>query len=110
MPISHKYKLIFIHIAKNAGTSLEDAFEMTDSGHKTWQYYKETYSSEWNAYKKIAVVRNPFERFISNYYYSIMDKSFHHSKDGNARHGKHPDYDFCKNTEINPYRRFDVLR
>lgn len=83
MFISHKYKVIFIHIQKNGGTSIERAFEESDA-----ELVKSirTSSSErtlrhcvvsdvrvaiddniFKNYKKFSVVRNPFDRMVSWY-------------------------------------------
>ena len=43
MPVDHKRKLIFIHIPKNAGTSIEKHCDMNDTGHKSWKYYYSKY-------------------------------------------------------------------
>lgn len=100
MPISHKNRLIFIHVPKNAGTSIEKQLDMTDTGHKSWDYYAARYPSEWVKYRSFAVIRNPFDRLLSNYEYAKLEKSYWHSVDGNAVYGKHPDYDVCHNNSF----------
>jgi hypothetical protein len=100
MPISHKHKIIFIHIPKNAGTSISTALEMSDIGHHFWSYYFKKYSNEWNSYTKIAVIRNPWERVVSCYEYSKMEESYWHSLSGNPKHPKHPDLDLLKNVSF----------
>jgi len=76
MPISHKHKLIFIHIPKTAGTSIQETFSMEDSGHYTCKELKKKYPKEWDIYTKFAVIRNPWDRLVSNYYYILSDKNF----------------------------------
>ena len=74
MPVDHKRKLIFVHIPKNAGTSIEKHCEMDDTGHKNWKYYYSKYVTEWNEYTSFAVIRDPIDRFISCYRYARMKK------------------------------------
>lgn len=97
MPISHEAKLIFIHIPKNAGTAITNYFAMDDDGHHNAAYYIEKYPDYWPLYKKISVIRNPWERVVSCYKYARLEKSYWHASDGNALDGKHPDYDLLKN-------------
>lgn len=93
MPISDKNQSIFIHLPRSAGTSISEALEMYQRGHYSVQFYSREVPEKWEEYKIFTVVRNPYDRFVSCYEYAKMDESYHHSKDGNARHGKHPDYD-----------------
>lgn len=97
MPISRKYKIIFIHIPKNAGTSIISALNMVDEGHHLPEYYQHKYPNEWLEYKKIAVIRNPWDRVVSNYEYSKMAESYWHSHTASATYGPHPDYNLVKN-------------
>ena len=69
MPVDHKRKLIFIHIPKNAGTSIEKYCDMNDTGHHNWKYYFSKYLSDWNEYTSFAVIRDPIDRFISCYHW-----------------------------------------
>lgn len=101
MPYSDKHKTIFIHIPKNAGTAITNALEMNDVGHHTWEYYKNKYPEKWNDYKKIAVVRNPWDRVVSNYEYALMEESYWHSVSGKARYKQHPDLDILRNKNFN---------
>ena len=96
MPISDKHKLIFIHIPKNAGTTITNTLEMSDIGHHGWQYYKSKYPQKWDSYTKISVVRNPWDRVVSCYEYAKMEDSYWHSTNGKSRAGKHLDYDLLK--------------
>lgn len=101
MPISHKHKIIFIHVPKNAGTSVtslpELSFEDTKNGHRTALNAKKAYSDFWENYLKCCIVRNPWDRFVSNFEYAKMEKSYWHSSDGTTAYGKHPDFDTLKN-------------
>ncbi len=90
MPISDKYRAIFIHIPKNAGTSIIKILDMKRSFHRAWKYYKDTFPDNWNNYFKFAVVRNPWDRVVSNYEYAKMEKSYWHSTEDET---KHKDYD-----------------
>lgn len=96
MPISHKYKCIFVHIPKNAGTSIINEFQMKDGGHYTWHQIKRNYPKEWETYFKFTVVRNPYDRFVSGYNYARMERSYWHSADGKTGYGKHEEYDLLK--------------
>jgi hypothetical protein len=101
MPISDKHKVVFIHIPKNGGTSVEKNLNMFETGHKNWSYYKSRYPDRWKNYESLAVIRNPFDRLVSCYNYAKMESSYWHSSDGNAIYGKHPDYNVCNELEFN---------
>jgi hypothetical protein len=96
MPISDKHKLIFVHIPKNAGTSITNHLNMVDAGHHSWSYYARKYPHKWQKYKKISIIRNPWDRVVSCYEYAKMDDSYWHSSKNKARAGKHLDYDLLK--------------
>ncbi len=68
MSICHDKRLIFIHITKNAGSSIKEYFDSDDGlTDLFWDEYKKYYSSYWDSYTKFSIVRNPFCRFISVY-------------------------------------------
>ena len=93
MPISHKHKIIFVHIPKTAGQTIEKSlniFGEDNNGkskasmdllygilngkslqHLTIQEIKKIRESEFRIYKKIAFVRNPFDRIISEYFWRM---------------------------------------
>jgi len=106
MIISHKYKFIFIKTRKTGGSSIEkyllDYLEGTDyvfggmppeglrpynvegdQEHKGWRWIKENYPVEWNSYYKFAVDRNPWDRYVSAYYWykSAKPKKVKHGWD-----------------------------
>lgn len=84
--ISHKHKCIFVHISKTGGTSLEHALfqsegiDITDmltddnnieypEKHLSAVQYRETNPDIFNEYFKFAIVRNPWDRLVSNYFW-----------------------------------------
>lgn len=104
MPISYNYKIIFIHVPKCAGTSIETALQMRENvnfytegvtlknlnelpsdvftdeeyrmcASKNKQHYtfkelnKILPKNIIDNYKKVSVVRNPFDRLVSEYYF-----------------------------------------
>lgn len=99
MPISHSNKLIFLHIPKNAGTAITDAegMDFTHIGHHFPDFYRKNFPYEWENYIKFAVVRNPWDRVVSNYEYGRMAESHWHSVSGKSQYGVHPDYQHLSN-------------
>ena len=88
------YKTIFVHIPKNAGTSIETFFkkdtytfdERMFNRHDTikeirWKLEcndKFKKSKEYNKWKKFAIVRNPYDRMVSWYFfYNIKNLTRH---------------------------------
>lgn len=72
-PYMHKYKCIFIHIPKNAGSSVMKA--LGDSGgrfHVESEYYNEVNDYFYKKYHRFAIVRHPLERLFSAYKYSLQ--------------------------------------
>ncbi len=70
--INHKHKLIFIHIPRTGGTSIERALCGRDwlnihapSKHLTAHTAKKIYSEYWDEYFKFTFVRNPWDRMVS---------------------------------------------
>jgi len=78
--ISHKYKFIFVHVPKTAGTSLRVAMEgmydeLHDPHHSTLFEIKEKLSEMiFQTYFKFCIVRNPWDREVSRYEYIKQDK------------------------------------
>lgn len=87
MPIIDKHDLVFIHVPKCAGTSIERSlgykgnWKKKGGDRKTWfgssngyeldhstiKYLIENCNSYKDTYMKLAVVRNPYERLVSEY-------------------------------------------
>ena len=104
MTINHEKKLIFIHIPKNAGTSIIKAMGVENLYmDKTIEEYKEHYGDYWNEYKKFTVVREPIDRFISAYKFARMDESGWFSATGEEGLEKHHHYELCNEMNINEY-------
>ena len=88
MIISYKYKLVFIHIPKNAGTFVYNLLIKIDPacidirtdgfGHQEYNFIK-----KMDIFEKIkdfiffAIIRNPFDRIISyyNFTYKLFNKN-----------------------------------
>jgi chondroitin 4-sulfotransferase 11 len=97
MPISAKQRAIFVHIPKNAGTAVLHALGMgKNEGHVPWFTYERMDPRKWRKYFKFAIVRNPWERVVSNYLYARMQRSYWHSPDGSTPYKVHPDYETVK--------------
>lgn len=77
-PISHKYKCIFVHIPKAAGTTIQTSEIFSDQrqatgeyvgGHLTAQGFQKQFPEQFNNYFKFTFVRNPFDRLVSAFIY-----------------------------------------
>ena len=95
--IIEKYKTIFVHIPKNAGTSIETFFktdthawdERLFNRHDTIHDIKSKLeindefriNNKYNDYKKFAVVRNPYDRMVSWYFFYNIKNLTRHAKD-----------------------------
>jgi hypothetical protein len=96
-------KILFVHVPKNAGSSVYRALGRDRSTHAELQWYKDNLNPfVYKAIYKFAFVRNPFDRFLSLYNYARMEQSMHHSSvcPDSALHGKHRDYDKLKNASL----------
>ena len=68
-------KTIFIHIPKNAGTAIESVFKPYTrlnnqiDRHASIHDIKHKFPSIYKKYNKFTVIRNPYERMISFYFY-----------------------------------------
>ncbi len=86
MPISDKHKVIFLHIPKTGGTSIEKFLDIKPSASTFYSQYLPLSISvaapqhlpyadlkaklpvdKWVTYYKFAIVRNPWERLLSTY-------------------------------------------
>ena len=72
--IIDKYKSIFIHIPKNAGTSIEEYFgngsvRIQPSKHADIHEIKKKFKNSYNNYRKFTIIRNPYDKMVSWYFY-----------------------------------------
>ena len=68
--INHQYRFIFIHIPRTAGKSVQKFFGKNWHNHKDIsRYAQELEPRIYASYYKFAVVRNPWDRMLSDYNY-----------------------------------------
>ena len=94
MPISHDLKIIYVHIPKTGGGTIEKSlgiFGKDNNGslelnydilygketnkflqHLTIQEINEIKKKEFNNYKKVSFVRNPYDKIVSEYLWRIQ--------------------------------------
>ena len=66
--INHRYRCIFVHIPKTGGKSVNRFFGMHWQNHKDlFRYSKELEPQVFASYFKFAIVRNPWDRMLSDY-------------------------------------------
>ena len=86
MPVYKHHKCIFTHIPKSAGTSIHNVLRGKDmqgwSDHKT---LSQNISASTKDYFKFTYVRNPWDRFVSSYFYF---KNYGRDGKGDVRMGK----------------------
>lgn len=88
MPFCEEKKLLFIHIPKTGGTSIEHSFRdfnkeigvgIKDNKamqHYTYFDYKKNLSEYFNNFMKFSIVRNPYSRIVSDFYFLNSMKDF----------------------------------
>ena len=71
---TNRYKCIFIHIPKTAGTSILSILgEGTiNRDHAIYNIYRKADKQKFNKYYKFTFVRNPWDRVVSTYEYLIQ--------------------------------------
>ena len=72
--IIDQHKAIFIHIPKNAGTSIEEYFgnesvRIQPSKHADIYEIKTKFKNSYNNYRKFTIIRNPYDKMVSWYFY-----------------------------------------
>jgi len=66
--ISRERRFIFVHIPKTGGSSLKSVLGGDWQNHKDLKRYrKELEPSEFDSFFKFAIIRNPWERLVSEY-------------------------------------------
>ena len=68
------HKTIFIHIPKSAGTSIEEYFgnksvRIQPNKHADIYEVKWKFRNSYNNYRKFAIIRNPYDKMVSWYFY-----------------------------------------
>ena len=68
--VNDEYKFIFIHINKTGGSSIEKVFDYEDIKHeRATQIRAKIGEEKWGEYFKFTIIRNPWERLVSEYFY-----------------------------------------
>lgn len=68
-PINDRYKMIFIHIPKCGGISIENALFQKKIGHSKIWIYKAFDKKKFKQYYKFTFVRNPWDRLVSAFFF-----------------------------------------
>ena len=68
------HKAIFIHIPKNAGTSIEtyfanSSFRIQPNKHADIYEIKRKFKNSYKNYRKFTIIRNPYDKMVSWYFY-----------------------------------------
>jgi hypothetical protein len=91
MIVSHRHKLVFTHIPKNAGTSIRrwleahvpDAEKQPDAAKHMTPHHVH---SQHKGYTNFAVVRNPYDRLLSHYHFDTERHAQYLDKKSKLKH------------------------
>lgn len=67
--VNHKYKHVFVHIPKCAGSSMEHQYWVRGNSHFSLHQLYRLHPNEVKQYFKWTFIRNPFDRIASAYYF-----------------------------------------
>ena len=81
--IIEEHKAIFIHIPKNAGTAIEEyfgnnSFRIQPNKHDNIHAIKKRFLNIYNSYRKFTIIRNPYDKMVSWYFY--LKRNLHTNK------------------------------
>lgn len=96
-------EFIFIHIPKNAGTSISKSIGFNESSHAKASEIIDDFGKDYFINKfSFSIVRNPIQRFLSLYHYAKMDVSLYHNNldPSKSLYGRHLDYSTLKDASI----------
>ncbi len=72
--IIEKHKLIFVHIIKTAGVSIETQYGVDTHDHRTaLQYKTELGEASYKDHFSFTVTRNPWDKMVSQYFYNAFN-------------------------------------
>jgi len=108
--IDHQRKLLFVHIARTGGTSVETALVnqdwwsvQPDTKHISASMARAEYGEEiWDSYTTFTVVRNPWDRIGSMWATGWWAEALNFEKDCSLEH-------FVRNLAPHPNERYDSL-
>lgn len=79
---SEKYNIFFIHIPKNAGSSVVITLDIPKSGahgsHRTYKELRSELGTTLDRFPSFAIVRNPWDRMVSIFKYRKKNNYLHH--------------------------------
>ena len=78
--VEKEKEIIFIHVPKCAGRSVRKAVGLPRDGHDRALWYKFHDPEKFRRYFKFTVVRNPWDRLVSAYFYLRQDRGHETTK------------------------------
>jgi len=66
--ILHKEKLIFVHVIKTAGVSIEKHFHQKKHDHMTAMDYIKELNGVYEDYFSFTITRNPWDKMVSQFF------------------------------------------
>jgi hypothetical protein len=64
-----RYRCIFIHVPKTAGSSIANVLFGSESGHVRYSDYQRANPKKFESYFKFCFVRNPWDRLVSSFFF-----------------------------------------
>lgn len=101
--VDRRRGFLFIHIPKTAGTSAALRLGLRDSRHETaWEYRELLGPALFWRLLRVAIVRDPIDRYCSLYNYARLPVSHHHNnlEPSRSPHGAHADHERLREVSL----------